>query len=128
MVPTAQSESAPPPPLVEPHVDHFACYTVKNTPGKPPFARINAVSILDQFGARTVDLTKPTRLCLPANKNGENPDAPTHPQHLMCYQAQGATPSFSAVSPIFINNQFGEQQLRATVLGEVCVPSLKTEP
>jgi hypothetical protein len=127
LVPTAKSLIEPPPPP-DPEVDHFVCYTVKTTAGKPPFVRVNDVTIKDQFGTRTVDLSKPSRLCNPANKNGENPGAETHINHLMCYQAQGATPAFSAVSPIYVNNQYGAQQFKATTLVEVCVPALKELP
>jgi hypothetical protein len=128
LVPSAKSLMSSPPPLGAPLVDHFVCYTVRTTPSKPPFVRVNGVSILDQFGARTVDLSKPSRLCNPANKNGEDPGAETHTEHLMCYETQGVTPAFATVNPVFVNNQFGAQQLRATTLSEFCVPALKTLP
>jgi hypothetical protein len=46
----------------------------------------------------------------------------------MCYETQGVTPAFATVNPVFVNNQFGAQQLRATTLSEFCVPALKTLP
>jgi len=107
--------------------DHFVCYTVKTTAGQPPFVRINEVDLVDQFGARTVDISKPSRLCNPANKNGEEPGADTHTLHLMCYETQRSKgePAFTAVSPIFVDNQFGLQEVKATTPGVLCVPALK---
>jgi len=129
-VPSFKSLITPPPPPSNPAVDHFVCYTVKTTAGKPPFVRISGVNIVDQFGARPVDLSKPSRICNPVNKNGEEPDAKTHPLHLMCYETQrpSGEPKFTGVSPIFVNNQFGPQELTAITPSELCVPALKTPP
>jgi hypothetical protein len=109
-------------------LDHFVCYTVKTTAGQPPFARINGVTLVDQFGTRLVDLSKPSRLCNPVNKNGEEPGADTHTLHLMCYETQRSAgePTFTAVSGIFVDNQFGLQEVKATTPRELCVPALKT--
>jgi hypothetical protein len=109
-------------------LDHFVCYTVKTTAGQPPFVRIYGVELVDQFGERYVDISKPSRLCNPVNKNGEEPGADTHTMHLMCYETQRATgqPPFTAVSPIFVDNQFGPQEVKATTPRELCVPALKT--
>ena len=130
LVPGAKSLSAPPDPPEAPGVDHFVCYTVQTSAGAPKFARIRGVSVVDQFGMREVDLAKPSRLCNPVNKNGEEPGAEANPMHLMCYEAQRArgAPHFSAVGPIFAADQFGPQQLTATTPGDLCVPALKTSP
>jgi len=130
LVPTFKSLMSPPPPPTNPAVDHFVCYTVKTTAGQPPFVRVNGVKLVDQFGARTVDLSKPSRLCNPVNKNGGEPGAETQPGHLMCYETQRSEgqPYFTDVSPIFVNNQFGPQQLKAITPTELCVPALKTGP
>ena len=85
-VPTAKSLSAPPPAPVDPAPDHFQCYRVRTASGAPRFVPRPGVAIEDQFGARTVTVKKPKRLCVPANKNGEAPGAETHPDHLLCYQ------------------------------------------
>jgi hypothetical protein len=47
----------------------------------------------------------------------------------MCYETQRATgqPQFTAVSPIFVDNQFAHQEVKATTPRELCVPALKTQ-
>jgi len=87
LVPTAKNLTGPPAPLGSTEVDHYACYTVRLSAGAPKWTPILGVRVDDQLtaGQRVVDLKKPSRLCVPANKNGEgmqDPDA-----HLMCYQA-----------------------------------------
>jgi hypothetical protein len=96
LVPSAKSLVSTPPPPVDPATDHFVCYTVKTTAGKPPFVRVNGVTVQDQFGTRQVDLTKISRLCNPVNKNGEDPGAENHVDHLMCYQTAGSMPPFAS--------------------------------
>ena len=39
-------------------------------------------------GTVSLTLTKITKLCTPVNKNGEDPTAPQHVGHLVCYQAK----------------------------------------
>jgi hypothetical protein len=127
LVPTAKSLTAPPPPLSAFAVDHFACYKVKRSLGQPKFQPILNVDVVDQLGAMQVDVKRPRRLCLPVNKNEEDPTAPSHPDHLMCYRVtpSAGSPPFTGVSPIFVNNQFGPHTLGASALAELCVPSEK---
>ena len=44
----------------------------------------------------------------------------------MCYATQPSrgSPAFVAVGPILVDNQFGPQQLRATMPSDLCVPAL----
>ncbi len=64
------------PPLAGPTPDHFKCYkvTVAHAPtGQPPFPTFTptTVTLSDQVGGLLhLTLTKPTKLCLPADKNG----------------------------------------------------------
>jgi hypothetical protein len=120
------------PPLGEHAVDHFKCYRAKfavapaGQPAFPPFIR-RQVTIADQFGTRVIDIRKPTRLCNPADKNGEDPSAPTHAGHLVCYQARIAhtsprQPQFVKTA-VSTNNQFGSEVLSLTKLEDLCVPS-----
>ena len=75
----------------------------------------------------TVDVKKPKFLCAPANKNGEDPGAPTHADHLMCYQVkQASLPKFVKLTGIFVNNQFGLETLDAKKPALLCVPALTT--
>jgi hypothetical protein len=74
------------------------------------------------------DLIKPTHLCNPADKSGEDPTAPAHIAHLVCYKAK--LTKFPTPQPKFVkttvstNNQFGPEVINATALDELCVPSL----
>ena len=49
---------------------------------------ILGVLVSDQFGSALYDLKKITHLCAPVNKNNEDPTAPQHPGHLVCYVAK----------------------------------------
>ena len=123
LVPAAKGLAGPPLPLVGPTTDHFQCYKVKKSRGAPRFARINGVSAEDQFGTYTVDLVKPRWLCAPANKNGEDPTAPTHPSHLLCYKTK--TQRFNERT-VFTNDQFTSTTARLIKRWELCVPSTKS--
>src|SRR5262249_24448714 len=137
LVPTAKNLFDVPavPPLSG--VDHFLCHAVQPPRGATAFEALPGVRIEDQFGARSVDLIAPTRLCAPADKNGEAPDAPQHLQHLLCYQAQlsplvvqpaDGTDTLPQVVPqsfqspvpaIYTNNQFGAERMTAVDVAEL---------
>ena len=125
-VPTAKSHSAPPSEPAAPAVDHFACYQAKITKGTPKFTRRMA-TVSDQFGTRTVEVTKPRRLCYPVDKNGEEPGAPTHLDHLVCYQVKDRSGTrFTPVGPLYTANQFGNETLEARKPAELCVAGFRT--
>jgi hypothetical protein len=124
LVPASKSLVGNPPPLAGPTVDHFQCYRVKRSRGTTKFTKISGVTGVDQFGSYALDLLKPRYLCAPANKNGEDPSAPSHPEHLLCYKTRNAGVKF-APRNAFTNDQFGNQQLQLLRRIELCVPSLK---
>jgi len=100
-----------------PVLDHFQCYEVK-----PAFFSQVTVHVTDQFGTLTETLRYPHRLCAPANKNNEDPTAPSHPDHLTCYKTtDGKFPQ----STHTIDNQFGLDDVTLIHRRELCVPSLK---
>jgi hypothetical protein len=119
MVPTSKDGV----PLAMP-VDHFQCYKVKRSKGGAKFAK-RTVSVADQFESVTVTLVKPILLCAPANKNNEDPTAPSHPDHLTCYKT--ADGKFLS-STHTIDNQFGTDQVTLIHRRELCVPSIKNPP
>jgi hypothetical protein len=122
MTPTAKKLTPPPPPpLVGSLLPHFQCYRLSNVKNAPTD---KGISLVDQFGALTVDLDKrgPFRLCVPVNKNGEDPDAPMDPSVLLCYTTKNDRLPFSQKN-VFINNQFGALSSRITQYDELCVPS-----
>jgi len=124
LVPASKSLTGNPPPLAGPTVDHFQCYKVKRSRGAPKFVKILGVTGADQFGSYTVDLLKPRYLCAPANKSGEDPTAPSHPEHLLCYKSRNSGAKFTPRNA-FTTDQFGSQQLQLLRRIELCVPSLK---
>jgi hypothetical protein len=122
-VPAAKSlTTTPPAALTPPTPDHFQCYRVKRARSGPRFTKITGVSGADQFGSYTVDLLQPRYLCAPANKNGEDPTAPTHPEHLLCYKTRTQRFTQRTVST---TDQFGSRSDLLIRRIELCVPSLK---
>jgi hypothetical protein len=115
LVPTSKDGVAQQPPL-----DHFQCYKVKRSKGAPKFVKKTA-SVSNQFETTTLTLVKPYKVCVPADKNGEDPTAPTHPTSLVCYKTKGG--KFGA-STHTITNQFPSPD-EVTVIHrrELCVPS-----
>src|SRR5262245_28585399 len=121
------------PPLDAGSLDRFKCYKAKaakaprGQPPYPTFARVQ-VSVVDSFrGPIVYTLKKPTRFCAPADRDGLEPAAPTHPAHLVCYGAS-ATKTDPA-QPAFLKTRISTTSLLANeVLDaksplEICVPS-----
>ena len=118
MVPTAKDGV----PLSPPPGDHFTCYKVKRTRGAAKFVE-RTVTVADQFQSVTSTVLKPIRLCAPANKNNEDPGAPLHPDHLLCYKTKSTT-KFGTIDKT-IENQFGPDTVTLIHRRELCLPSLK---
>jgi hypothetical protein len=115
LIPTAKSLVGYPGALGVP-LDHFKCYKVAAAK-----FRTTGLAITTQFGPITLDIKKPLHLCAPASKNGENPSAPGHPDHLMCYQVRGPRPGIQPT--IFTNDQFGPDSYTFYGPRDLCVPS-----
>jgi hypothetical protein len=118
-------QSQPPAP-VNPVTDHFQCYLVKRASGSPRFTTIPGVAAVDQFGSHAMDLLRPRYFCAPANKNNEDPSAPSHSQSLLCYKARHRV-RFGTKAP-FTNDQFGPLHETLTRRMEFCVPSTLASP
>jgi hypothetical protein len=121
LVPTAKNGVPLPPDTI----DHYQCFKVKRSRGTPKFVP-QTITVVDQFESLTLTLRKPKLLCAPANKNGEDPTAPFHPDHLLCYQTKAANP-FHGLG-VTLENQFGVDQADIIHRRELCVPSLKNPP
>ena len=123
LVPTAKSLAAPAPPApISPAVDHFQCYKVKRSKGSPKFNKITGVGIQDQFGSGTIDLLKVSDLCLPVDKNGEDPGAENHKFKLLCYRSRGNAPF--ATKQVWLDDQFGPLNgVNLSHRPRFCVPS-----
>ena len=120
MVPSAMSLAGTPAPLPLPTIDHYQCYRTKRSTGQPRFSPIS-VSVANEIETATHTLVRPYRLCVPTNKNGEDPTAPVHPALLLCYRSK-AGPRFGTVD-MSIDNQFGSDGGKLIHRRELCVPS-----
>jgi hypothetical protein len=127
LVPTAKKLVPPAPnPLPKGAIPHFACHNVANIKGPP--LNHTAVTVVDQFTSTPIPgfvLQSKWKLCVSADKNGEDPGAENKPDALFCFFAAN-TPPFGT-KPLFLNNQFGPNQFAnhpvATQYDELCVPS-----
>src|SRR5581483_9877206 len=83
----------------------------------------------DQFGNfGNYDLKKLTKLCAPADKDGDNPGAEGNAGHYTCYQAKavkGAT-KFAQRNAVVNSTNIGSQYLDVKKVTEVCVPATKS--
>src|SRR5262249_4354491 len=98
----------PPPAPTPPTIDHFKSYKVRHTPETRASKRIRGEKVDDQSGTITVDLLNPHRLCTPVNKNNEDPSAPSHPTHLLCYKTRKV---LFTTALLDVTDQFGSQTL-----------------
>ena len=101
-------------------LDHFQCYELKPS-ATPPFS----VTIQDAFGTLTGSPRFPHRLCAPADKNGEDPTAPTHLAHLTGYVLTNVS-GFTRQLNQTIVNQFGSVTLDALRPAVLMVPTAKS--
>jgi hypothetical protein len=119
MLPSAKSTEMPPGALV-PAVDHYKCYKVSRTR-----FRQEGIAVDDQFTAMSVDIKKPARLCLPANKADEGIMFPG--RDLLCYKVKitPGTPKFKGVDGnVWVDNQFGPDVFAVFRPTELCVPAM----
>src|SRR6185503_6964958 len=88
---------APPPPA---GVNHFLCYQIsRGVTGK-------TVDLTSLFGSTSAVVRRAQRLCAPADKQGEDPTAPTDADHLTGYSVRTQLP-FGKRRDQVIVNQFG---------------------
>jgi hypothetical protein len=124
LVPSAYSPTSLPSSPAGAFVDHFTCYDVRVTNGTPKFSGAT-VTVQTALETATVEVRKPERLCVPTNKNGEDPTAPTFPENFLCYKTKTkGSPSGTA----FLNNQFGPQTYGIGSRSELCVPTQLNPP
>lgn len=118
LMPTAKSLTGYPPLPTEFGVDHFKCYKVA-------YAKLRAFNILieDQFGDLSIDIKKPTHLCVNADKNDEG--IPDLTQNLLCYKMVVSPGTLAAQLPpvIFTTDQFGPDTYKVYGPRDFCVPA-----
>lgn len=128
VVPAAKSLTEPPAPPADPAFDHFKCYAVKLSKGFPKLPKGTTAEVADQFAtARTFLVKKPTRLCVPVDKNGEGVQ---HPDvALSCFKAKPAKgqPKHEKRTGVFLAQQFGVEQLDTVKEEELCVVAVPAD-
>ena len=105
--------------------DHFSCYITKTTSGATRFVPVPGVTLVDAFRASTVEVKKPKFLCAPANKNGEDPTAPSHPDHLTDFQIKPGV-KFTPALAQHVVDQFGSLTVDLKKAYSLQVPSAKS--
>ena len=104
---------------------HFQCYEIRPSPRFAPIG----VNLVDQFnspGGAFVNVKKPRNVCVPANKNDEDPGAVADPQHLAGYRLSRPSPKFAKLFNQEIVNQFGTTFVDVVKPSELLVPSTKS--
>jgi hypothetical protein len=122
MVPTAKSLTGvvgtPPS-----DVDRYRCYGVRLVGPAPD----RDVFVSDQFAqAKTYMLGRPTRLCVPVSKDGDDIENPL--VDLMCFGIRPAArqPRHVPVFGILTNDEFWGERLQSLRESELCVPATTT--
>ena len=109
-------------------VDHFTCWSTARTGGlRSQPASDTPVQLATALGTLLIDVRAPTELCFPADTNGNEPTAPTHPEVLACYTAKLTRTKPPQADPfphdVAATNHFGTEQLTAKATLAFCVPS-----
>ncbi len=119
LVPSAKSLVSPPTAPASPVTDHFTCYKARTSPGTTKFVPRLASVVVDQFGPLSLNIMKIRRLCVPTNKNNEEPGAELHGEHLLCYHVKLQS-TFTPVRA-YTANQFGNETLDVKKPFDLCV-------
>jgi len=99
---------------------HMTCYDVRSSSGSH-FDGPRNVTVQDQFETVSIIVQKPWRLCVPADKNGEDPGIESSADGLLCYRTRSS--GGLGRPKITFENQFGSQNARVNQRQEFCVPS-----
>ncbi len=103
-------------------LDRFHCYGVRAPRAAPG---VN-VSLVDRFGTTSVGVADPRRVCNPADVDGSDPTAPTHPGHLLGYRIKRSGPIVPLPKRQEITNQFGTVSVDLVRPELLLVPSAKS--
>jgi hypothetical protein len=106
------------PPYVGTAVRHYACYRARQSGFVPP---AGSIGVIDQFRIVPYEIRRPVKLCLPADKNGEDPQAPGDPALLLCYRVRGPK---LARTPVSTNDQIRPETLDVLRARELCLPAV----
>jgi len=107
------------------HPDHLAGYVIKQV--EPRYPRQRAMTVVNRFGAITVDLVRPEMLLVPTAKDLT---APTHPpanpdeEHYKCYRVLQAR---QRIENLEITDQLGTLTIDLKTPLRVCAPVSKND-
>jgi hypothetical protein len=110
------------------HLGHFQCYRAHPTVGVGAgtagslIPESLSVTLEDQFGVYSGTAHRPVDLCAPADKNGEDPEAPDSGDFLSSYKLSVPGP-VEHISGVQAQNQFGSITLDLLQPDTLLVPS-----
>ncbi len=121
--PTGPAATATPTPSATPTTDlnHFICYEIHT-----PALNRAGVSLVDQFGNSTATVKRAKRICLPADKNDEDPVAVGQPETLTSFTIKQTSPKFARQKGINVTNQFGQVTMDVFKPDRLFVPTSKS--
>jgi len=99
--------------------DPFQCYETHRTDLD------RTVTLDDALGTSTVLVQRAKRICAPADVNGADPTAPSHPGHYTYYTINQTSP-FVAVKNVDVTNVFGTVTLKLSRPDRLLVPTSKS--
>jgi hypothetical protein len=110
------------------HLGHFQCYRAHPTVGVGAgtagslIPESLPVTLEDRYGVYSGTAHRPVDLCAPADKNGEDPEAPSSPDFLSSYKLSVPGP-VEQISGVQAQNQFGSITLNLLQPDTLLVPS-----
>lgn len=106
-------------------VNRFKCYKAKLAKGSSPFVAPTTPTVVDEFfpAGQSVVMKKVSKVCLPADVNGETPGAQKRTSNaLVCYQVKLPKGAAMVAHTVASNgSNFGAQVLDTTRVAELCV-------
>lgn len=105
----------------DPDLNHFICYEIHGAK-----LDLAGVSLVDQYGASTATVKRAKRICLPADKNDEDPVAVGQPETLTAFTIKQTAPKFARVKGVAVSNQFGSVTLDVFKPDRLLVPTAKS--
>ena len=108
-------------------VDHFQCYKASRASGSAKFIPPPPFTIEDTFGQKSISITKISKVCAPASIDSDNPTAPGHAGHLICYRARLGSGQIGGIVSIN-NDSFGAGVMTLKSMTEYCVPGYLDSP
>jgi hypothetical protein len=103
--------------------ERFACYRVAKR-GRSPVRSVRVpIMSTDDTLPETLELLRPTRLCLPADVNGDDRGAVLRDEGLLCFAARAADRPRLLRQLVALRTVLDPAVLKATASFELCVPA-----